>query len=290
MPNLWRKAVKKFLIAAILAFSWAAPACAIGAIADITIYDRAENRALPVYAHEGRYYVVGRPGNEYQVHVRNNQAGDILTVVSVDGVNAVSGETANWRQTGYVLGAYNSFGIRGWRKSTRNIAAFYFTELENSYAARTGRPDNVGVIGVAMFRRKVEPAVGILRDELRRNAAPPASAAHGKLESAERDAARDTASSVGEAQSSSAPGRADAAPRPQVVPQPVEKFLGTGHGKIETSVVSYARFERASQTPDDVITIYYDSYRNLVAKGVIADAPRIARPSPFPWQFVPDPR
>ena len=80
--------MKKFLIAAILAFSWAAPACAIGAIADITIYDRAENRALPVYAHEGRYYVVGRPGNEYQVNVRNNQAGDILTVATGTGTAA----------------------------------------------------------------------------------------------------------------------------------------------------------------------------------------------------------
>jgi len=42
--------------------------------------------------------------------------------------------------------------------------------------------------------------------------------------------------------------------------------------------------------PDEVITIYYDSYRNLVAQGVIRDAARIARPSPFPGQFVPDPR
>ena len=34
-------------------------------------------------------------------------------------------------------------------------AAFYFTDLADSYAARTGRPDNVGVIGVALFREGV---------------------------------------------------------------------------------------------------------------------------------------
>ena len=68
-----------------------------------------------------------------------------------------------------------------------------------------------------------------------------------------------------------------------------EKSLGTGHGRNETSVVRYTNFERASATPDEVITIYYDSYRNLVAQGVIRE-PRIARPNPFPHQFVPDPR
>jgi hypothetical protein len=41
--------------------------------------------------------------------------------------------------------------------------------------------------------------------------------------------------------------------------------------------------------PAEVITIYYDSHRNLVAQGVIR-APQLALPVPFPGQFVPDPR
>ena len=65
--------------------------------------------------------------------------------------------------------------------------------------------------------------------------------------------------------------------------------LGTGHGRSETSVVTYTEFERATAVPDEVITIYYDSYRNLVAQGVIR-APSLARPDPFPGRFVPDPR
>ena len=71
---------------------------------------------------------------------------------------------------------------------------------------------------------------------------------------------------------------------------PASPKLGTGHGQSETSVVRYTDFERASTNPDEVIAIYYDSYRNLVAQGVIRDYPRYARPSPFPGQFVPDPR
>ena len=282
--------MKKALIAALVLVATAGQAWAVGGIADMTLYDRAENRTLPVYYHQGRYYVVGKPGNEYQVNIRNNAPGEILTVLSVDGVNAVSGETANWNQTGYVLNPYTSFGIKGWRKSTQRVAAFFFTELQNSYAARTGRPDHVGVIGVAVFRKKSEPAVGVLRDFRQRREAPAAGASGNEFDGGSRESARGAGTDSGETQGFAQQERADVAPRVPSMPQPVEKSLGTGHGKSETSVVRYTNFERASQTPDEVITIYYDSYRNLVAQGVITDVPRSARPSPFPGQFVPDPR
>jgi hypothetical protein len=144
-----------------LLWTIAGPAGAVGNLVDVTVFDRMENRALPVYRHEGRHYVVGKPGNEYQIRVSNRTSGEILSVVSVDGINAVSGETANWNQTGYVLGPHHGFDIKGWRKSLERVAAFFFTEHQNSYAARTGRPDNVGVIGVAVFRKKAEPEARI---------------------------------------------------------------------------------------------------------------------------------
>ena len=65
----------------------------------------------------------------------------ILAVTSVDGVNAVSGETASPEQSGYVIDAWGSVEITGWRKSLDRTAAFYFTDLGDSYAARTGRPE-----------------------------------------------------------------------------------------------------------------------------------------------------
>ena len=75
----------------------------------------------------------------------------------VDGVNVVSGDTAAPSQSGYVLGAYECADIQGWRKNLSRTAAFYFTELPDAYATRTGRPQNVGVIGVAVFREKQPP-------------------------------------------------------------------------------------------------------------------------------------
>jgi hypothetical protein len=278
----WKK------ITAIMALCAAAgSAHAVGRLADITVYDRAEQRTLPVYRHDGRYYVVGRPGNEYQVRVRNRTGGEVLTVVSVDGINAVSGETAAWDQTGYVLSPHQAYDIRGWRKSTDRIAAFFFTDHRNSYAARTGRPDNVGVIGVAVFRKRPEPEARIPlprpRQEppapwLREESPFPRDADMGGLESG---AARSGTGAAAEAHRDSAPQAMRRSPS-----------LGTGHGRSEASPVAYASFERATAHPEDVITIHYDTHANLVAMGVIRGAPppRVAFPTPFPGQFVPDPR
>jgi hypothetical protein len=266
----------------------AGPAAAVGALADIAIYDRTEARTLPVYRHQGRYYVVGKPGNEYQITVQNQQGTDILSVISVDGVNAVSGETANWSQTGYVSQPNQSYAVAGWRKSLDRIAAFYFTEHTNSYAARTGRPDNVGVIGVAVFRRKAEPPVALAppaqpqlyRERDRARADAPAATAN---EAAPASSATvDQAGAAGRLAESSAEAQ-----RPQAK---AESKLGTGHGRIESSRVTHTRFEREQPTPNEVISIYYDTYRNLVAQGVIRERPSVALPAPFPGQFAPDPR
>jgi hypothetical protein len=254
------------------------PAVAVGSIADIVIHDRAQNRTLPVYVHEGRHYVVGHPGNEYEIRLRNRQRSDILTVVSVDGVDVITGDTADWRQSGYVLGAHQGFGVKGWRKSLERTAAFYFTALPDSYAARTGRPDHVGVIGVAVFRKKPEPAVQYL---------PPRLAGAAEAEAPSPSAAVDERSVAGPARDATSRAEAPAAAAQK------SARLGTGHGRSETSVVTYTEFERATATPAEIITIYYDSYRNLVAQGVIRE-PSLARPDPFPQpfpaRFTPDPR
>jgi len=256
----------------LLGFACAMQARAHGGLIDLSVYDRTDGKRLAVYWHEGRAYVVGKPGNEYQVSVKNRLREDVLAIVSVDGVNVISGETAHPGQTGYVLSSYQGYNILGWRKSLAETAAFYFTALPDSYAARTGRPDNVGVIGVAVFR---ERARVVPLEELKPRDTPRAEA-----QSAPAPAAR--------AQGNAAAGDA-AESAGRVVPD----RLGTGHGRSESSYASYTQFERASAAPTETITIYYDSYENLLAQGVPVATPPIARfrPDPFPdrGRFVPDP-
>ena len=260
---------RTFLAAALLLGSM--QSWAIGNLADITVYDRNQGRTLPVYEHDGRYYVVGKPGNRYQINLRNQSGQTLLAVTSVDGVNVVSGETADWPQSGYVLDSYRQTDIKGWRKSLSRIAQFYFTSLSDSYAARTGRPDNVGVIGVALFRPRTEaPQTRYNDDELSER-----DAQSGGAPAAEPSAKR----GAGSADSARAESRAKS-----------ENKLGTGHGRNETSHTQYVDFERASDTPDEVITIYYDSHRNLIAQGVIPARRAKSEPTPFPGRFVPDPQ
>lgn len=276
--------IRAVIAAAVLFGSPVGTAGAVGHLADVTVFDRAEYRTLPVYRHHGRYFVVGNPGNEYHVRIRNRTGADILTVVSVDGVNAVSGETASWDQTGYVLGPQQGFDIKGWRKSLARVAAFFFTEHRNSYAARTGRPDNVGVIGVAVFRKKAEPEA--------RPDSPPARRElpeSGAREDGPYPASADTLSGAGTGSARAAEDSAVPRDAPSRQAPWKSSSLGTGHGRSLSSHVTTMSFERATDYPEEVIAIHYDTRANLVAMGVIR-APRVATPSPFPGQFVPDPR
>ena len=265
----------KLLFSIILALT-ATNALAIGRLASIDLYDRTEQHTLPIYWHQGKAYVVGAPGNEYQITVRNTAGQDVLAVVSVDGVNVVSGETAATQQSGYVIDSWQQMDIAGWRKSLSRTAAFYFTSLGDSYAARTGRPNHVGVIGAALYRRKPDAV---------------STAPESQVPLASGSASRDRDERADAAAPSGAPRMQEKslAERPaENQPGQLREKLGTGHGRGETSPARYTRFERATSQPEEVVSIYYDSYANLVARGVIA-ANRWHEPQPFPGRFVADP-
>lgn len=171
------------MVGGILALGFWLQAWAHGAVAEVSVYDRTEARRLPVHWHQGRAHIVGKPGNEYQVVVRNRTGEEVLAVVSVDGVNVITGETADPSQSGYVLAPHGSVAIQGWRKDLSRTAAFYFTSLADSYAARTGRPDDVGVIGVALFRKRQKQAELSRSDSAAERAAgPQLGTGHGRQE------------------------------------------------------------------------------------------------------------
>ena len=223
------------------------PAQAIGRLADVTIVDRDTGATLPVHYARGEYWVAGRPGARYGITVRNRLGERVLAVPSVDGVNVLSGETAAWDQRGYVFSPYERYQITGWRKSDSQVAAFEFSNIANSYAARTGRPAHVGVIGVALFRERppvpspsVTPEPHRERREsgnslggLREEPASPAAAGAAGAPAAPAPSAEAESS----ARSQSADSVAKAAPMPSAK-------LGTAHGQRETSVVTHTSFTR----------------------------------------------
>jgi len=250
------------LAAVLLPFPLAA--CA-GPPVRVDVYDRSEQRSLEIYQHRGRQFVVGRPGNEYAVRIRNCTGRRVLAVVSVDGVNVITGETASPDQSGYVIEPYGYVNIEGWRKDLDRTAAFYFADAGDAYATRTGRPDNLGVIGVAAFRER-EPVM--MFEDAEVAAAPPSGAG--------RESSADS-----KAQGRSAASEAAGLPA-----------LGTGHGRREWSPARQVAFARASSNPEQRVVIRYDSRENLVAMGILPrQAPPWHEPNPFPETvgFVPDP-
>jgi hypothetical protein len=263
-------------------------AWAVGRIATVTVVDRDSGSALSAHYFRGEYWVAGTPGSHYAIEIRNRLGERLLAVTSVDGVNVLSGSTAAWDQEGYVFGPREGYQITGWRKSHQEVAAFTFTASADSYAARTGRPGNVGVIGVALFREQ-PPAIYVPPRVSSPEAfsEPPATAA----EDARRESA-DTAAKAAPPPSQSAAGGSQQAPA--VAARAPAPRLGTGHGEREYSYVQDTDFRRQQEEPNEVIRIRYDSLENLIAMGVVrrpAPRPPLANPFPgsAPREFVPDP-
>jgi len=282
---------------------------ATGALVHVHLVDRTSGEVLPEHRHRGHTWVAGRPGDRYAVRLSNRSNGRVLVVLSVDGVNAVSGQTAATGQTGYVLAPWQTADITGWRKTDAEAAAFYFTSLPDSYAARTDRPQNVGVIGVAVFRERV-PVPRPVPFEISPSSSRPAHEAERRAQTkpdgssadsatagaagspgamgANRMTTRPSAATAGAAESSAAaPAARESAPAPAAA-VPREERLGTGHGEREYSPISRTSFERATASPAEVVQVRYDSHANLVAAGVLP-ARRPWAPEPFPG-YVPDPR
>jgi hypothetical protein len=75
-------------------------------LATVEVFDRHDNTLLPVYPAGAERWIVGTPGHEYTIRIRNATGQRILAVPSVDGVNVITGETASPDQSGYVLDPY----------------------------------------------------------------------------------------------------------------------------------------------------------------------------------------
>ena len=236
-------------------------------LVDLSIVDRDDGQSLQPVAYRGDRWVPGIPGHRYSVRLSNTTGERVLVVLSVDGVNAVSGQTADASQRGYVLDPWETTQVDGWRKSLDEVAQFVFTDLDDAYATRTGRPDNVGVIGIAVFReaRAQQPLLQPLPPS-----APPMM--------------RDESAAAPSAKSASANEAADAGIARQRV--------GTGHGERQWAPVAQTGFERASDQPAQIQQLRYDDIDALVARGIVrrgCNAGRSLGPQAFPGGFVPDP-
>ncbi|HEY6907748.1 MAG TPA: hypothetical protein VI356_00145 [Myxococcales bacterium] len=213
------------------------------------------------FRHEGETFLLGRIGERYTLRVINRSGRRVEAVVSVDGRDVIDGKPADWREKrGYLVPAWGSVDIDGWRISQQEAAAFRFSTVARSYAAQTGNAREVGVIGVAIFpERWVPPAPPVYRQ-------PPAPYNGSLRDDSQRKSAAPRAEEGSGAAAQASPPTARSAERPG---------LGTEFGEAVSSQVREVPFHRARQRPDILLGARYDDREGLIALGIDVDGNRM---------------
>ncbi len=213
------------------------------------------------FQHDGGTYVLGELGARYTLRVANRSGRRVEAVVSIDGRDVVDGKPGDFRSNrGYMIPAWGSVDIDGWRISRDQAAAFRFSPVPHSYAARMGDAREVGVIGVALFPEQVLPP-------------PPAPALAPREQLVPRREIDDQ--SLGELDSGAAPApSARGAGRPAKAARGLadRPGLGTEYGEAVSSRITEVEFVRANATrPAAVLGVRYNDRRGLLAMGIAVD-------------------
>ncbi|MFL5305601.1 MAG: hypothetical protein ACJ8F1_10320 [Polyangia bacterium] len=229
------------------------------------------------FERDGETYVMGTLGARYTLRVANHSARRVEAVVSVDGRDAINGRPGDFRTNrGYLIPAWGSVDIDGWRISQSEAAAFRFSSVPHSYAAQTGSAREVGVIGVAVFPERYVPPVYVPQpvpyaapharrereDFDRQGAAPSASGGAPRSAPAAAPSAKaEEADSAGILEG--APGRSFHKSRPG---------LGTEYGEAVSSPITEVEFVRASAArPSALLGVRYNDRDGLLAMGIQVD-------------------
>ena len=257
---------------------------------------------LPTFQQAGATYVLGEPGERYNIRVHNPTGERIEVVVTVDGRDAISGEPGDYvSQRGYLIEPWGSLLVEGFRRSLDEVAAFRFTGRAGSYSALRGTPQHVGVIGVAVFTERARPPAPVRKQ--RRRYLPESEYRAPSPASPPRADATDAAPRAQGSRSESWEGFGDDAPRKRKSAGATgsgagPSNIGTEYGERESSSVVEVAFERRSPThPTQVLRLRYDDYDGLEARGIdlssLGYAYRYeAEPEPFPYsqsRFAPPP-
>ena len=265
-------------------------------------------RVLRTIHYNGQMYIEAPPVGTYEVRLTNNSPQRRMAVMSVDGVNVINGKSAGYDGPGYVFSPWQSYAIKGWRRTSSEVASFTFEASEGSYAAQTGRgTKNTGVIGLAVFNEKPNiffqtPITIYSTTTMDSNSSwhnprgIPINAAHEEADTSRgiscnatstmgRECSVQTASTktVRRSVTRGTNGRfqgQDAVASASPSPAPT---LGTGYGSQTSQYTMETTFERASTTPALIVQAHYATTEKLREWGVPVDAPFApVAPDPFP--------
>lgn len=204
------------------------------------------------YAARGRRYIEAFENAEYELRIRNPSSSRVAVALAVDGLNTIDARhTSSWEARKWVIEPHGTIHVRGWQMSSENARRFYFTTERDSYGAKLGQAQNLGVISAVFFRER-RPVTIIT---------PPTSGPYRK----EKD------TRAGEANTQSAPAEAgrDSAKRSvQPYPPPDDESAATGIGRTVSNSVQWIKMDLEPRAAGEV-TIRYEYRAALVRLGII---------------------
>ena len=201
---------------------------------------------------DDRFYFEAFRGAAYSLRLRNHTGRRVGVVLSVDGLNVVSGDRSRLSRNEpmYVLDPWEAATIRGWRTSLDEVRQFRFVDEQRSYAERTGQANgDMGWVRVAAFT-ETGPAVRY-RDDRRDNGLPygaepaPQGSPQGGLDKG---------------------GAERRGMSPESAPQ-ADNYPGTGWGERKHDPVNETDFV-AARTPADQLVLRYEYAAGLRALGI----------------------
>lgn len=233
-----------------------------GRLVDVGIL--VDGASAPLYLRPGqwdRHYVEAIAGRNYAITIRNNTGQRVGVLISVDGLNVVSGtrSTLSRNESMYVLGPWERAVISGWRTSLSSVRRFVFVDESRSYAERTGQANgDMGWIRVLAFRELVPqvrlPEFSPYQGRGKEGSAPaPDRAPRGSLDSRKS----------GEVQSPNS-----------LAPRAESSFPGTGWGDRQHDPVQRTRFTPERYATDQLV-IRYEYASGLRALGIFPRRSRL---------------
>jgi len=225
------------------------------------------DRPVKEYENEDKIFIEGRKGSEYSLRVRNNNYNRILAVITVDGINVISGKpSAEDDRAGYIVNGYSSIKVQGFRKDLETVGAFKFCEKGNAYSEEIGLKGNTGVIGVRIFdevqRFKYIPICNDGWNDFNRNSYWTSNNCSDTLGC---DWTSSTTYSSNVKTSSTIRSKSL---EPEAKSNTLDFFdTGTTWGKAKNDKVTTVTFE-SKENPTEVIEIYYASKKGLKRLGV----------------------
>lgn len=217
-----------------------------------------DGRPATEYAARGRRYIEALEKAEYELRIHNPTANRVAVALAVDGMNTIDARHSSaWEARKWVIEPYGTIHVRGWQMSADNARRFYFTTERDSYGAKIGQAQNLGVISAVFFRERRPITIMPVTPGGRE---PRPTYKRGEADRTENAPAQS---------SSAGAGRDAAKPRSTTpYPPPDDESAATGIGRTVQNGVTWIKME-LDQRPVAEITIRYEYREALVRLGIL---------------------